>query len=114
MPTPTDQSPETSKAKSPEELAASFERQIIETTRRSMAMHRHFPNCVCRWRRAASSGPNAHLAFVFTWPKGQKFKTETWPYDKIERLAAEITDEEVFAELERRFGNTQEADAQAA
>jgi hypothetical protein len=102
-----------SKAKSPEELAANFERQLIETTRRSMAMRRHFPNYICRWRRAATTGPNAELALIFIWPKGQDYETVIWPYEEIERLAAEISDAEVFAELERRSRNAQEADAQA-
>ena len=117
MTNPESQSPmkePTSKAKSPEELAANFERQLIETARRSIAMRRHFSGCIYRWRRAATTGPNAELALIFIWPKGQDYETVIWPYDEIDRLAAEITDEEVFAELERRSRIAQEADAQAA
>ena len=86
---------------SPAELAAKFERQLVETTRRWIAMRRLHPDCVCRWRRAAKVGPNADLALVFFWRKGLSPETEIWPYAKIERLAAEVTDEEVFAELDK-------------
>jgi len=105
--------PETSresKAQSPVVLADNFRRQIIETTRRSLAMRRYWAEGLCRWRRAATVGPNSELALVFLWKRGRTAEVEIWPYAKIERLAAEITDEEVFAELERRLHNPQDFD----
>jgi len=104
-----DPAPE-SKAQSPVILADNFRRQIIETTRRSLAMRRYQPEGLCRWRRAAKVGPNADLALVFLWKQGRRAEVEIWPYAKIERLAAEITDEEVFAELGRRLRYLQEAE----
>ena len=47
---------------------------------------------------------------MFLWKRGGPAKFEIWPYAKIECLAAEITDEEVFAELERRLRYLQEAE----
>lgn len=101
MPTPAYRPPGTSKAKSPAELAANFEWQLIETARRSIAMRRYFPEVLCRWRRAATTGPNSELALVFTWRPGEPPETEIWPYAKIERLAAQVSDEEAYAELAR-------------
>lgn len=94
-----------SKAQPVTVLAAHFRSQVIETTRRSLAMRRYWPDGLCRWRRAARVGPNAELALVFLWKRGQPPEVEVWPYAKIERLAAEITDAEVYAELERRLSN---------
>lgn len=108
MPTPSYQPPGSSRSKSPAELAANFQRQLIETARRCIAMRRYCCNAVCRWRRAAPTGPNSDLALVFFWRSGQPPETEIWPYAKVERLAAEITDEEVFVELERRLHNPQD------
>ena len=102
-----------SKALSPVELADNFRRQVIETTRRSMAMQRHGPEGLCRWRRAATRGPNSELALVFLRRRGQPPEVEIWPYAKIERLAAEVADEEVFAEIERRRRCHQEPEGDA-
>lgn len=100
--------------KSPVEIAENFRRQIIETTRRSLAMRRHFPAGICRWRRAATTGPNAELAVVLFWRPGQEPETELWPYAKIERMAEEITDAEVFAEMTRRAAVSATGEAEAA
>lgn len=97
--------------KSPVEIAENFRRQLIETTRRSLAMRRHFPAGICRWRRAASTGPNADLAVILIWQPGLPPETEIWPYAKIERLAEAITDEEVFAEMERRLKHATEPES---
>lgn len=101
MPTPAYCPPGSSRAKSPAELAVNFQRQLLETARRSIAMRRHFPDVLCRWRRAAATGPNSDLALVFIWRPGQPPETEIWPYAKIERLAADVTDEEAYGELSR-------------
>jgi hypothetical protein len=95
-------SPKKSKAQPPVELAENFRRQIVETTRRHLAMRRFWPDGLCRFRRAAKTGPNSELALVFLWKRGQEPRVEVWPYATIEKLAAVITDAEVFAELERR------------
>ena len=71
-------------------------------------MRRYCPDAVCRWRRAAPVGPNSDLALVFLWRAGQPPETEIWPYAKIERLAAEIPDEEVFDDLDRRLHGAQD------
>lgn len=89
---------------SPAELADNFKRQQMETTRRCIAIRRHFHGSVCRWRRAARTGPNSELAVVFILSPGEAPTTEVWPYEKIIELAAAITDEEVFAELARCAG----------
>jgi hypothetical protein len=99
-----------SKALPVEELLGSFEQQVVETARRSIAMRRQFPGVICRWKRAARTGPNSDLALIITWPPGQPRKTEIWPFARSERLAAEVTDEEVFAELGRRLRYRQEAE----
>jgi len=99
-----------SKALPIEELLSNFRHQIMESTRRSLAMRRYWPQGLCRWRRAAATGPNSEQALVFLWKHGGPAKFEVWPYAKIECLAAEITDEEVFAELERRLRYLQEAE----
>jgi hypothetical protein len=104
MATPTYQPPGQSRAQAPQELAERFERQLMEITRRSIALRRHLPGCVCRWRRAAPTGPNSELALVFILRPGQTPITEVWPYAIIDELAAAITDEEVLAELARRAG----------
>jgi hypothetical protein len=93
--------------KSPAELAANFQRQLIETAKRCLAMRRHHPNAFCRWRRAARSGPNSELALIFLWRKGQAPVTELWPYARIEELAAAISDQEAYAELARWTGTPQ-------
>lgn len=87
--------------KHPTELADSFQSRILETTRRTLAMRRYHRGRICRWRRAASTGPNSDLALVFLWDGDTPSEVEIWPYAKVERLAAEVTDEEVFAELNR-------------
>ena len=43
------------------------------------------------------------MAVVFTWHSEERPKTEVWPYEMVERLAQEVTDQEVFDELARRF-----------
>ena len=91
-------------------LATNFEHQLVETARRCIAMRRQFPGVVCRWRRAARTGPNSDLALVFTWRKGLPPEIEIWPYARIEQLAAEITDDEVRTEIGRSSG-TGDADA---
>ncbi len=88
----------------PDELAANFKRQMVETARRCIAMRRRFPDAVCRWRRAARTGPNSELAVVFLLRPGQAPAAEVWPYSRIEELAAGITDQEVFSELTRWDG----------
>jgi len=84
------------------EIAENYRRMIVETARRSMAMQRQFPDVVCRWRRMAKTGPNADLVVVFLWREGQEPTTEIWPLARLERLAAQIPNAEVRAELERR------------
>ena len=91
-------------------LAANFEHQLIETARRCIAMRRQFPGLVCRWRRAARTGPNSDLALVFIWRMGTPPQTEVWPYARIEQLASEITDDEARAEIGRSSG-TGDADS---
>lgn len=103
-----------SKAQPVTVLADRFRSQVIETTRRSLAMRRYWPGGLCRWRRAARVGPNAELALVFLWKRGQPPEVEIWPYAQIERLAAEITDAEVYAELERRLSSPTEAEGEQA
>ncbi len=103
MTRPTSPATAESKAQPVAVLADHFRSQVIETTRRSLAMRRYWPDGLCRWRRAARVSPNADLALVFLWKCGQQAEVEIWPYARIERLAAEITDGEVFAELERRL-----------
>jgi hypothetical protein len=93
-----------------EELLSNFEQQVVEAARRSIAMRRQFPGVICRWKRAARTGPNADLALIVTWREGQPRKTQIWPYARIERLASEISDEEVFAELERRLHSPHDLD----
>ena len=46
-------------------LATNFEHQLVETARRCIAMRRQFPGVVCRWRRAARTGPNSDLALAW-------------------------------------------------
>jgi hypothetical protein len=87
-------------------LAEKFTHQLTETARRCLAMRRQFPGAVCRWRRAARTGPKSKLALVFIWRKGEPPQTEVWPYAQIEKLAAEITDEEVHAEIVRSAGDS--------
>lgn len=106
--------PRPSRALSAVELADNFRRQIIETTRRSMAMRRQRPEGICRWRRAAQTGPNADLALVFFWKEGLPAEVEIWPYAKIERLASTITDEEIYAELRRRLCAPQDSEGEPA
>ena len=96
--------PSESKTLPPAELADNFRRQLIETARRCIAMRRHLRGCVCRWRRAARTGPNSELALVFILRPDQAPTTEIWPYAKIDELAAAVSDEEVFAELARWAG----------
>lgn len=98
--------------KPPVEIAENFRRQLIETTRRTLAMRRHIPGVICRWRRAAQTGPNADLAVVLIWRPGLPSETEIWPYAKIERLAAGITDEEVFAEMAKHVGGNAGGDSE--
>jgi len=93
------------------ELLDNFDRQIVETTRRSLAMRRRFPDAICRWRRAATIGPNSELALVFIWREGQPRQKEAWPYAEIERLAAEVSDEEVYQELKSRLKGSAATDA---
>lgn len=93
------------------ELLDNFERQIVETTRRSLAMRRRYPEAVCRWRRAATTGPNSDLALVFTWVEGQPPQKEVWPYARIEQLAAEVSDAEVYQELKSRLKGAVAAEA---
>jgi len=101
-------------AKSPVEIADNFRRQLIETTRRTIAMRRHFSGAICRWRRAAPMGPNAELAVVLLWRPGQPPETELWPYAKIERLAEAITDEEVFDEMAKHLSPAVAGDSEPA
>jgi len=87
--------------KSPYEIAANFKRQLVETARRCIAMRRRFPDAVCRWRRAARTGPNSELALVFVLRPDEEPVTEVWPYNRIDELAAGVSDEEAFVELIR-------------
>lgn len=96
--------PKASSPVSPDMLAANFERQLIETARRCIAMRRALSGAVCRWRRAARTGPNSDMALVFIWRKGMPPQTEVWPYARIEQLAAAVTEEEVRAEIGRSSG----------
>ncbi|MCP5524100.1 MAG: hypothetical protein H7A46_21390 [Verrucomicrobiales bacterium] len=98
------------RSKHPTELAESFQSRILETTRRTLAMRRYHQGRICRWRRAARSGPNSDIALVFVWDGDAPPEVEIWPYAKVERLAAEVTDEEVFAELNRWASRTVEID----
>jgi len=93
-----------SRAKTPEQLAEAYEKQLFETTRRSIAMQRYHPGAICRWRRAAPSGPNSKLAVVsITYPLEKKRETLVWSYDRVERLAAEVSDQDVFDFLAKRL-----------
>jgi hypothetical protein len=94
-----------SKCLSPDAIAANYRAQLIETTRRSLALRKEFPGCMVRWKRAAPNrgdNPNAQLAVVFFKPPGQEPQVEVVPYRNIERLAAGVSDAEVFDELDRR------------
>ena len=104
MSKPTNMPPAESKSQPPEVLAENYTRQLMETARRCIAVRRHLQGSVCRWRRAARTGPNCGLALVFILRPGQAPTTEVWPYAKIEELAAAVTDEEVVAELARCAG----------
>ena len=101
MTTTTDEPGAVSRALPPEVLAENFERRVIETTRRCIAMRRHLKGSVCRWRRAARTGPNSELGLVFVLRPGQEPTTEVWPFARIEELAAAVSDEEVYAVLAR-------------
>lgn len=96
------------KARTPEELAEKYRVQLVETARRSIAMRRHLPGCVVRWRRATPTGPNSEVALVFILRPGEEPRTEIWPYARIEELAAQVTNEDVLAELVRWGGSTPE------
>lgn len=89
-----------SRALKPDELAGNFRMQMIETARRRLALRRHFPGAVVRWKRAARKGPNADLALVCVIRPGQAPTAEVWPYSRIEALAAQVSDAEVWAELQ--------------
>lgn len=106
--------PRPTRALSPAELADNFRRRIVETTRRSLAMRRQRPEVICRWRRAAQTGPNAELALVFLWKEGLPAEVEIWPYAKIEKLASTITDEEIYAELQRRMRVAHDSEGELA
>lgn len=76
--------PSESKSLPPAELADNYRRQLIETARRCIAMRKHLRGCVCRWRRAARTGPNSELALVFIMRPGEAPTTEVWPYEPFD------------------------------
>lgn len=86
--------------KTPQELAADFKRQVIQTARRCIALRRRFPNAIRRWLRAQDS----EMAVVLIPRPGMEPLTEVWPSARVDELAADITDQEVFHELARRNG----------
>jgi hypothetical protein len=91
-----------SRAKTPEELAANFQRQIIERARRALAVRRAFPGgSFIRWKRAAASGPNRASILIFCWAEGQPPRTEVWSTARLDELAGAVTDAELQAELAR-------------
>ena len=85
----------------PDQLADTFRSGLIETTRRSIAMRRHFHGAKVRWRRAARTGPNAAFALLCVIRPGQAPAVEVWPYQRIDELASSVTDDEVNSDLLR-------------
>ncbi len=86
---------------SPDKLADAFRAGLVESTRRCIAMRRHFPGAKVRWRRAARTGTNAAFALVCVLRPGQTPAVEVWPYQRIETMATAVSDDEVHAELLR-------------
>ena len=98
--TPRVKADQDSRIPSPHELAADFRMQVLETARRRLALRRHFSGAVVRWRRAARKGPNAAWALLCVIRPGQAPTAEVWPYSRIEGLATQVSDAEVWAELQ--------------
>jgi hypothetical protein len=88
--------------KSPYERLAAFKYQIIEVTRKRIALRRLLPGALIRFRRMSSTGPNSEYASVFIKEKGKAPEIRIWCYADIEELALEVSDGEVMAELDRQ------------
>ena len=101
----------------PDDLAYGYQDQLIETTRKWLALHKQFPDCLIRFRRAApkrqKDNPNTKLALVFVKPLGEKPQVHVIEYAQIEREAKKVTDAEVFAEFDRRIGHVEVGEGEA-
>jgi hypothetical protein len=83
----------------PEQALAAFSSQIIETTRRSLALYRAYPGMAVRYRRMAK--PNDSQAMVLTLSPGGTPATRIMLFREIVDLAATVPDAEVYAWLTR-------------
>jgi hypothetical protein len=89
--------------KNPVEIAENFRRSTLDAAGRSLAIRRHFPDAICRYRRLARTGPNSSLVALFIWREGdEEPTTELWPLAKLDRLAAVIPWAEVRADMAHR------------
>lgn len=85
------------------EIADNFCNQLVENTRKRLALRKRFPGLYVRYKRAAYSGPNSEFAVLVTKVPGQPPETNWCPYARLEELAEAITNEEVYAEMDRAF-----------
>jgi hypothetical protein len=86
----------------PFERLAAFRHEIIEVTRKRIAVRRLMPGALIRFRRMSSTGPNSQFVSVFIKHKGKAPVMKIWLYADIEELALEVSDDEVMAELDRQ------------
>ena len=86
----------------PPDIAQNYKVQIVETTRRTLALRKRFPGAMVKFKRAATSGKNYDWAVILIKHKGKPPMVIECLYKNIDDLAASVTDEEVFAELDRR------------
>ncbi|HOX02655.1 MAG TPA: hypothetical protein PKW32_09835 [Verrucomicrobiota bacterium] len=90
-----------SNARPVEELANAYAEQIQQTTRRRLALRRFYDGMSIRWRRAATTGPNSDKFLVWVWSFDTFAEVVVWPVERLDALAAEITEEEVETEFGR-------------
>lgn len=90
-----------SKAAPIQELADAYKGQIIETTRKVIAVRERFDHYggLVRFRRAAPTGPNRDTALIFILVPGREPDVLVVPYAQIEDWARGITDQQVFEHM---------------
>jgi hypothetical protein len=86
----------------PSAIARNYSHQLVETTRKKIALERMYPGFdIIRFKRAAVTGPNSVYAVLFLKAIGERPVISAIPYARIERAAEAVPDEEVFEKFDR-------------
>lgn len=98
---------------SPQDILLKFKTEILETTRRRIAIKRYFYGALVRFRRCASVGPNANFYSVFLKVPGQNPVIQTIDAASLQDLVDAVTDDEVYVELDNQFARSLNGDTDA-